>query len=139
MKLSSNQKYILLFQIICLTVEIVSVFFPFLVKTNVHSGDPSLPRIYLGYQFFLIPFAFIVLFAIAYYSIFHLRIVPIAVLSIVALGLLQLIRFSIHFQGFIDHDYDTNAGSGFYLFFWVVLLQLLGSLSFAIWDRNKRK
>lgn len=138
MKLSSNQKYILLFQIICLTVEIVSIFYPFQIKTNVHAGDLGIPRIEFGFEYSLIPFTLLLLIVIAYYSVIINRILPIVVFSVLALGFVKLIRYSIHFQGFIDHNYDTNAGSGFYLFFWVVLLQLFGSLSFAIWDRNKK-
>lgn len=128
----------ILFHSICLISEIVSIFYPFQIKTNVHSGDLRIPRIEFGFEYSLIPFTLLLLIVIAYYSIFINRIRPLVILSVLVLGFVQLIRYSIHFQGFIDHDYNTNAGSGFYLFFWVVLLQLIGSLSFAIWDRNKK-
>jgi hypothetical protein len=135
MSLRLSQIYILLFHSICLISEIVSIFYPFQIKTNVHAGDLGIPRIEFGFEYSLIPFTLLLLIVIAYYSVIVNRILPIVVFSVLALGFVQLIRYSIHFQGYIDHDYDTNAGFGFYLFFWVVIVQLLVSLSLKIWDR----
>lgn len=138
MKLSSNQKFILLFQAICLLIVIVSIFYPFQIKSNVHAGDLGIPRIEFGFEYSLIPYTLLLLYVITYYSVFAYGILPLVILSVLALGFVRLIRYSIHFQGLIDHNYDTNAGSGFYIFFWSVILHLFGSLSFAIWLRFKK-
>lgn len=95
---------------ICFFGSLTSIFFPYLEKLNVNGSNLNLPISVPGYEFDIIPFILITIVIAAFtnlnWSFF---------LSLVNLGLVYLTRIAIHYQGFIDHDYDSKAGFGYYL------------------------
>ncbi len=96
--------------IICFLGSLTSIFFPYLEKLNVYCGDLELPMSVPGYEFSSIPFIMITILIAAFTSLNWSFF-----LSFVNLGLVYLTRTAIHFQGFIDHDYDSKAAIGYYL------------------------
>jgi hypothetical protein len=94
----------------CFIGAFVSMFFPYLEKLGWQNGQLSIFESVPGYAFFLMPFILITMILAAFthlhwsffWSVFHI-------------GLVYLNRFAIHYQGFIDHDYDSKAGLGYYL------------------------
>jgi hypothetical protein len=112
MKMKNQRVTYLIVIGICFLGSLASIFFPYLEKLNVVAGNLDLPISVPGYEFENIPFVMITMVLAAFtnlnWSFF---------LSIVHLGLVYLTRTAIHFQGFIDHDYDSKAGLGYYLLF----------------------
>lgn len=96
----------------CFIGAFVSMFFPYLEKLGLQNGHFTIFESVPGYSFFFMPFVFITMilavFTHLHWSLFW---------SIFHIGLVYLIRFSIHYQGFIDHDYDSKAGLGYYLLY----------------------
>jgi hypothetical protein len=106
------------FKLLLLLITILSLFFPFIQRLNIHTSDPSISKLVLGKEMFT-PFISLVLMCLIYLFFYiqklH-RIIIWIVLVIYGLSVV-LVRKSIHFQGFIDHDYDTKTGIGFYVMF----------------------
>ena len=61
------------------------------------------------------------------------------IFSTIILILTWLVRYSIHFQGFIDHDYDSKTGTGYLLLFISVLTHFVISFSAFILQMRNRK
>lgn len=118
---------------------IVSLFLPYLLKLNICCGDLTLPKIYVGYDYLLTVITLLFMFA----SILSLKLserqIITVIFSAITLILTWLVRFSIHFQGFIDHDYDSKTGSGFLLLFISVLCHFVISFSAFILQIRNRK
>ncbi len=122
-----------------ITGAIVSLFFPYLLKSNICCGDLTLPKIYVGHDYLLTVIILLFMFA----SILSLkqseRQIITLIFSIIILILTWLVRFSIHFQGFIDHDYDSNTGSGYLLLFISVLCHsVISFIAFILQIRNRK-
>lgn len=119
---------------------IASLFLPYLVKLNVQNEDLTTPNIHLGYQYVLA----LVILLMMLYSVYCITVekknfVALA-LSLPILFLTYLIRYSIHFQGFIDHDYDSKTGSGFLLLFVAVIIHFGICVSaFILYIQNRNR
>lgn len=135
-----QRKFFALLMIIPVVVVIASLFLPYLVKLNVQSGDLTLPNVLLGNQFVLA----LVILLMMLYSIYCITVekkffVALA-LSLPILFLTYFVRYSIHFQGFIDHDYDSKTGLGFHLLFLAVIIHLgICSSAFILYIRNRNE
>jgi hypothetical protein len=94
----------------CFIGAFTSMFFPYLEKLVLKNGHLFIFESVPGYAFFLMPFILITMILAAFthlhWSFFW---------SVLHIGLVYLNRFAIHYQGFIDHDYDSKAGLGYYL------------------------
>jgi hypothetical protein len=94
----------------CFIGAFASMFFPYLEKLGLQNGHLYIFESVPGYAFFLMPFILITMILAIFthlnwsffWSVFHI-------------GLVYLNIFAIHYQGFIDHDYDSKAGLGYYL------------------------
>ena len=117
---------------------IISLFLPYLIKLNVQSGDLSLPTILYGHQYPLaIVVALLMVHAIFCIS-FEKKIFIAMTLNVPILFLVYIIRYSIHFQGYIDHDYDSKTGSGFIVLFITAMVQFgICGTAFIAYLRNR--
>ena len=137
-----SKKYRVILSVLMITTTaggFASLFLPYLVKLNVRSGDLSLPVLYEGSHYGLaklIPFIMVL-------SIFSVALIQKQFITIMLSGIVliltYLVRHSIHFQGFIDHDYDTKTGTGFLLLFIAVIAHFIISLCALILQMRNRK
>lgn len=109
------QQIIFLLMAITVVCGGISLFFPFLVKLNVHSGDVTLPESYDGHQY-RGSLVVLLLMIVNLFVIGKSKWIPV-VFSILTVAVVGIIRVSIHSQGGIDHDYDSKTGVGFLLIF----------------------
>ena len=119
---------------------IVSLYYPYLIKLNVRSGNLDLPKIKYGYEYYLTSLSLALFPSIFLITVLTKRVVLTFIFSLLNLGVVYLIRASIHFQGFIDHDYDSKTGLGFHLIFSFSILQFILTLIYmirVIWLINK--
>lgn len=123
----------------CFISGIVSLFFPYLIKLNVRSGNLDLPKIKYGYEYSLPAFS------LALYPFLFLiekltkRISIALIFSLFNLGFVYLTRKTIHFQSFIDHDFDSKTGLGYHLIFTFSILQFIFTLIYCIIAVKKTK
>lgn len=117
---------------------IASLFLPYLVKVNVQSGDLTLPNVLMGYQYVLALVILLMMLYSVYCITVEKKIFVALALSLPILFLTYFIRHSIHFQGFVDHDYDSKTGLGFLLLFLAVIVHfgICGS-AFILYIRNR--
>ena len=108
---------------------IISLFLPYLLKLNICCGDLSLPNMYEGYHYSLTYLILLLMLASLFSLVFAKRQIITVLFSVLMLPLTWLVRYSIHFQGFIDHDYDSKTGLGFLLLFIAVLTHFAISLT----------
>ena len=119
--------------------SIASLFLPYLVKLNIRSGDLTLPKFYEGYHYGLTNLVLFIMTATIFsIALIHRQFVSI-ILSAIVLLLVWLVRKSIHFQGFIDHDFDSKTGAGFVLLFVTAIAHFLISLSAFILQIKNRE
>lgn len=137
-----SRKYCIIFvglMILVFIGNVVSLSLPYLVKSDIHSGDLTLPEKYEGYHYGLTKLIlFIMLASVFSIALLNRKIVTIA-LSVIILILTYLVRHSIHYQGMIDHDYDSQTGIGFKLLFTVAMIHFVVSVSAFIIERKKAK
>ena len=137
-----SRKYHLIFVgllILVLISSTVSLFLPYLIKSNINNGDLSLPKMYEGYHYGLTKLIlFVMLISVFSIALPNRKIVTI-LLSVTIVILTYLVRYSIHYQGMIDHDYDSQTGIGFKLLFMVAISHLFISTSAFIIERKKLK
>ena len=122
--------------IIC---TIISLFLPYLIKLNIYCGDLTLPKMYEGYHYQLTTIILLFMFASVLSLLLIERQIITVIFSAVVLILTWLVRYSIHFQGFIDHNYDSKTGTGYLLLFISVLTHFVISLSTFILQMRNRK
>jgi hypothetical protein len=137
-----SKKYRIIFvglMILALIGSVASLFLPYLVKLDIHSGDLTLPEMYEGYHYSLMKLIlFIMLASVFSVALLNRQIITV-VLSVIILILTYLVRFSIHYQGMVDHDYDSQTGIGFKLLFIVVLIHFIISVIAFIIERKQLK
>lgn len=96
-----------------------------------NSGDLELPKSVHGNSL-LMPYLVILFMFLTVITKSEIRAF---IFSFITLGLVYITRNEIHFQGFIDHDYDSKTGFGFYLIF---VFSIILFLSTTInWLRKK--
>jgi hypothetical protein len=122
--------------IIC---TIVSLFLPYLMKLNICCGDLTLPKMYAGHHYQLTTIILLFMFASVLSLLLIERQILTVIFSTITLILTWLVRYSIHFQGFIDHDYDSKTGTGYLLLFISVLTHFVISFSAFILQMRNRK
>ena len=118
---------------------IVSLFLPYLLKLNICCGDLTLPKMYVGYHYQLTVIILLFMFASFLSLTLTERQIITVIFSTSILILTWLVRYSIHFQGFIDHDYDSKTGTGYLLLFISVLTHFVISFSAFILQMRNRK
>lgn len=118
---------------------IVSLFLPYLLKLNICCGDLTLPKMYVGYHYQLTVIILLFMFASFLSLTLTERQIITVIFSTIILILTWLVRYSIHFQGFIDHDYDSKTGTGYLLLFISVLTHFVISFSAFILQMRNRK
>ncbi len=124
-----KQKIIYLIVIIfCFIGSLTSIFFPYLEKLNVRSGNPDLPKLQLGYEFVSSSLVLLFISITLLVTIFTKNPVISFSMNIIILGLVYLTRSEIHSQGFIDHDYDSKTGTGYFILFTFSLLLFVTSV-----------
>ena len=128
------------FLIVPTSIVIASLFLPYLVKLNIQGGDPLLPSYHLGYQYVLALVILLMMLYSIYCSTVEKKVFIALTLSLPILFLTYFIRYSIHFQGFIDHDYDSKTGLGYILLFIATMLHvgICGS-AFILYIQNRKK
>jgi hypothetical protein len=108
-----KKRFLMSIQITMIVFAIVSLFLPYLIRLNIHSGNLNISKIEYGHKFStaLISISFM-LITFYYKQEVRNNIITIFLSSLICLSV-YLVRLMIHFQGFIDHDFDTKAGIGF--------------------------
>lgn len=112
---------------VCFSSSIISLFLPYLERINVRSGDLDLPIFVSGSKYFIAYFVVVSIGINLLVILISDRRIFSFLLSLLTALLVSIIRKMIHFQGFIDHDYDSKTGSGFLLLFVSCSLLLLAS------------
>lgn len=131
--LTKNQNTILLFVLGTTAIgAFVSLFFPYLHKFNLVSGDLSIPRIVKGIDFLTAKTTGLLLFFTWLHASKYKQYWWLLFWSSLAALFTNFTRHSIHFQTFIDHDYDSAAGFGFYLLFICSLINISTCLVFFV-------
>lgn len=115
----------LVLHIICFAVNVVSLFFPFLIKLKVSASNLDLPGVEYGYDFFFTALSITLSANILYFSIISEKKIILLIFSLFNLLSVYFLRLSIHFQGFIDHAYDSKTGLGYHLLFLFSILQFI--------------
>jgi len=118
---------------------VISLFLPYLVKLNIHSGDLTLPEMYEGYHYRLTMLILFILLTTIFSIALSNRQIFNVILSAIILILTYLVRLSIHFQGMIDHDYDSKTGLGFKLLFSVVVFHFVICIGAFVVERKELK
>jgi hypothetical protein len=137
-----SKKYRVVFAVLIAIVFVgsfVSLYYPYLVKSNINGGDLLLPKFFYGYHFGLTKLILFVMLASIYSVAFIRRQIITVILSLTILILVYLVRYSIHFQGFIDHNYDTKTGVGYLLLFSLAITHIAISVSAFIIQMRSRK
>ena len=124
---------------VTIITTIVSLFLPYLLKLNICCGDLTLPKMYVGYHYQLTVIILLFMFASFLSLTLTERQIITVIFSTIILILTWLVRYSIHFQGFIDHDYDSKTGTGYLLLFISVLTHFVISFSAFILQMRNRK
>lgn len=123
---------------ISVLLGIVSLFLPYLIKSNIHGGDLSLPKFYDGFHYSLSSFIIALMIANVVIITRSIQKVFLFISLFFILLTTYLVRNSIHFQGMIDHDYDSRTGVGFKLLFLAVIIQLATSVMLLILTVRKK-
>lgn len=105
----------LILLLFCFCGSIVSLFFPYLEKLNVRGGDLDLPTILYGYSFQTTSFALLFNVILILILVTTKNTFLPFMFSFLSLGFVYITRILIHFQGFIDHDFDSKTGMGYHL------------------------
>lgn len=138
-----SKKYRIIFVVsVILTFigAVISLFLPYLVKLNIHGGDLTLPEMYEGYHYPLSTLILFILLTTIFSIALSNRQIFNVILSVIVLILTYLIRLSIHFQGMIDHDYDSKTGLGFKVLFSVVIFHFVICIgAFVIEQRSLKR
>lgn len=125
--------------LICFVGSIISLFYPYMEKVTIRSGNLHLPKNILGYEYQITT---IVLFTIAInflLSAFIKNKFWTFSMSLITLVLVYLTRIVIHTNYNIDRDFDTKTGFGFLiLFIFSLVLFLSSSFSFIYFIRNHK-
>lgn len=108
----------------------VSLFYPYLLKLNFHKSF-HLPGVIYGYEYGVAKFSLILSAIIVVRIIRENDILYTLIICAINLFLVYLVRESIHFQGFIDHDYDSKTGVGYLLLFCSTIVQFMVILGFS--------
>jgi hypothetical protein len=111
----------------CFVGAIVSLFLPYLEKLNIRSGDLNQATVKRGSEYFSAHLAVISIGVNLLVCLISNSKVFSLLLSIVTLILVYFTRNMIHFQDFIDHDYDSKTGQGYVLLFGFAVLAFLAS------------
>jgi hypothetical protein len=120
-----KQKLIfLLINLLCLVGCIVSLFYPYLLKLN-FSPHHHLPGVIYGYEYEFAKFSLVLNAIIVVRIIRENNILYTLIICAINLIFVYLIREFIHFQGFIDHDYDSKTGVGYLLLFYTSIVQFM--------------
>lgn len=123
---------------ITLSTAVASLFLPYLVKLNYCCPDFGISATEIGYSYRLSGILILLILGSLFLILTVKNQIYTLVLSILILLITWLIRFSIHFQGFIDHNYDSKTGTGFLLLFISVLTHFVLSLiAFGLQERNR--
>ncbi len=139
-KTMNNKQRVILSVLFGVTIicTIISLFLPYLMKLNICCGDLTLPKMYEGYHYQLTTIILLFIFASVLSLLLDERQITTVIFSAIVLILTWLVRYSIHFQGFIDHDYDSKTGIGYLLLFISVLTHFVVSFSaFILQIRNR--
>ncbi len=138
-KLKKQNLFHLSVILICFTGSISSLFYPYMEKVNIQSGDLHLPKIILGYDYEITT---IILFTIAInflLSAFIKNKFWTFSMSLITLVLVYLTRIVIHSNNNIDHDFDSKTGVGYLiLFIFSLVLFLSSSFSLVYYIRNHK-
>lgn len=118
---SQKTKFIVLL-IICFVGSITSLFFPYLLKLNIHGGNLELPEVINGYSYQITSLLLLFEAVIILILITTKRIIWPSIIAFFCLGLVHFTRTLIHYQGFIDHDFDSKTGFGYHLLFVFTIL-----------------
>ncbi len=137
--MSKKQRRILTsLMILPFTCAVISLFYPYLLKLNICCGDKTLPKFYNGYDYtFTYPILFFMLASMLCILKFKSQIALI-VFNVFILFLIWLVRLSIHYQGYIDHDYDSKTGFGFLLLFISVTVHFILSILALTLEKRSR-
>lgn len=133
----TNRLLLALFMSSSILLGTVSLFLPYLVKVNRMGGDLTLPQTQLGYQYGLSSLLLVIMTATLIFIASERKQIVSVILSSTVLILVWLVRYSIHFKGFIDHDYDSKTGTGFLLLFIAAIAHFIFSLS-ALFLQNRK-
>ena len=135
-----KQKLLFLsFNILCFVSCIVSLFLPYLEKLNICSGYVDLSSSVSGYEFELASFSLALFFVVVLTTFMSEKLNFSLFVCAINLIFVYLIRESIHFQGFIDHDYDSKTGVGYLLLFYTSIVQFMMIFGFLIINKLKAK
>ena len=97
-----------------------SLFFPYIHRINIVNYGEGLSAFSYGYEMMstiLSVTALMITTILMNFSDTLKRWQWSLASALVNLCAVWLIRFEIHFQGFIDHDFDTRSGVGYYMLF----------------------
>ena len=104
------------------------------------SGNLDLPEVLYGYEYTLTAISLMFMVTTIFIAAFTERFVLNLFFGLFNLGLVYLVRSSIHFQGFLDHDYNSKTGLGFHLFFTFSIIQFMLIMIYmikALWEIRK--
>lgn len=95
---------------------LVSLFLPYQNRSNFVTSEVVSDLAY-GYEMMsaLFPMIFLMIVVMMVYLL-ESYVWPM-IFTLLNLLTVWLVRFEIHFQGFIDHYYDTKSGAGYYILF----------------------
>jgi hypothetical protein len=110
-----------------------------LEKLNIRSGYVDLSSSVSGYEFELASFSLALFFVIVLTTFMSEKLNFSLFVCAINLIFVYLIRESIHFQGFIDHDYDSKTSVGYLLLFCTSIVQFIVIFGFLIINKLKAK
>lgn len=99
--------------ITAIAAVLMSLYYPYLLKVNLHAGDPNQPKIINGSEFDVPRLVLALMFVSLLSVLFLERQVLLIVTSLLVPGFTYLTRISIHSQWNIDREYDTKTGFGY--------------------------
>lgn len=132
-KLKKQKLIYLIVIIICFIGSLTSIFLPYLEKLNVRSSDLELPKLIIGTEYGITTFVLLSIATVFLITAFTDNKFWPFFMSIITLGLVYFTRVFIHFQGMIDHDYDSKTGSGYRMLFTFSIILFVTST--IIWIR----
>lgn len=121
-----KQKLLFLsFNILCFVCCIISLFLPYLEKLNIRRGFNYHSAFVSGYEFESVHFSLALFFVIVLTTFMSGKLIFSLIICAINLFFVYLVREFIHFQGFIDHDYDSKTGVGYLLLFYTSIVQFM--------------
>ena len=115
----------------------LSLCFPYLERLNISSDYFKSHPFVVGYEYEMAVFVVVLMLTTTIFAFYRNYSKWACIVSLITLGFVYWLRCIIHFQGMIDHDYDSKTGIGFRMLFVFLLVQFLAVILNEILKKRK--